>query len=310
MMLVAVLVAALALLAFPVAAGRRRSDFAPSRWARCSAASLVAGIVLVELSLLLLAAPTVLHLLGVEALAAACGRLLGDLAPGGPLVGWPAFFAALVLPGFAVAGVVRALRAQRAMEVESFVGDHERRSGFTLVTLPATEPFAFAVDGATPQVVVSAGLRTELEPEQFDAVVRHEASHLRHRHPKYLLVAAVVEHTLGVLPWVRQASSSLRLAVERWADEDAAGTLEDGRSTVRLALLNVALLALGPAVAAFSGGDVLARVEAMEEPAASPRGPVSPYLALGAIVAVAAVGLLAWAGEAQMMLAMAGACPI
>lgn len=302
---------AFALLAFPAAAQRWAQDIAPARWARIVATSLVSGLVLVEVSLLLLAAPTILAGLGADAFAAACGRLLGNLAPGGPGVGWLAFAVAVLVPAFAAVGVGRTLRTQRVMVVEAGVGVHECRADFALVTLPADDVFAFAVHGPTPQVVVSSELRSALEPAQFDAVIRHEAAHLRHGHARYLLIAAAIEHTFGVVSPMAGGARVLRLALERWADEDSAAATVDGRKTLRLALVNVALLVLGPAVPAFSGGDVLARVEAMERTPSAPR----PFalVAFGVptvLLAFAGLALTRWAGEARMMLSMAGFCPI
>jgi len=71
-------------------------------------------------------------------------------------------------------------------------------------------------------------------------VVRHEASHLRHHHGRFLLLASIVEHALGIIPLVRRSALSVRLSVECWADEDSIQCQEDliyVRSAI-LALLN------------------------------------------------------------------------
>jgi hypothetical protein len=98
------------------------------------------------------------HAAGVEETAAACHRLFGPLAPGGPPTGWAsaAPFAWLTLRQR------NAVRAQRrAVErahVEGWMGEHRSEDGIDVVTLAVDEPIAYAVPLGCGQVVVSDSL--------------------------------------------------------------------------------------------------------------------------------------------------------
>lgn len=107
-----------------------------------------------------------------------------------------------------------------------------------LVVVPSRRIFAYGIAGQPSQVVVSDGLVGTLANDEFAAVLRHEATHLRHHHERHLLLAGVIEHTLGLPPLVRRSVAVLRCALERWADEEAA-TSEAERATIRSALLRV-----------------------------------------------------------------------
>src|SRR5690242_10797128 len=80
----------------------------PRERMRLGLAGLIAGASLAEVALVLLAVPTVLSAMGVDSLAIACRRLLGDLAPGGLQVGWSAAALAILLPLVAYRGWRRA----------------------------------------------------------------------------------------------------------------------------------------------------------------------------------------------------------
>src|SRR5437870_1203082 len=94
----------------------------PRERVRLSVSGLVAGVVLVEFALVLLAVPTVLRATGVDSRAAACRRLLGDLAPGGLQVGWSAAALAVLLPVLAYRGWRRAIIDVRDAWIEPTLG--------------------------------------------------------------------------------------------------------------------------------------------------------------------------------------------
>lgn len=78
----------MALLCLPGVAALRPERLHPAQWAPAAAGALRAGLLTVRVGLFLGAAPTLLHAAGVEETAAACHRLFGPLAPGGPPTGW------------------------------------------------------------------------------------------------------------------------------------------------------------------------------------------------------------------------------
>jgi Zn-dependent protease with chaperone function len=283
----ALVVAGLCLLVLPGLRVLPSERLDPSEWARAAAFSLRTGHVVVRAGLLFGAAPTVLRTLGVEHVADACHRMFGPVAPGGPVVGWASGFAFVLLTGRARQARTRQRAGYRSTMVESWVGLHERAGGVDLVTLPLTEPVAFAVPLGAGQIVISQGLVDALEPAELDAVVAHEASHLRHRHDRHLIAAAVAQHAYGWLAPVAASAATVQLAVERWADEDAAGTPER-RPVVRDALAKTTATLLGPALAFASTCTVLQRLDALDD------GPPAPtvgtrFAALAPLVAAAVV---------------------
>lgn len=311
-MALVLLAGGLALLALPGATRRLGRQLDPAEWSRFCALGLAGGAAVLELAAVLAAAPTVLRAAGVTELAAACQRMLGPLAPGGAAVGWAAAAMAVTIPALGALGVARACLSHRTFRIEPWLGEHRAFGDYELVVLPAEEPLALAVDGAPPQIVVTEGLVGALAPEELDAVLRHEAAHLKHRHQRYLLVATALEHAFAFLPFTRRSTAALRAALERWADETAAGEAGEFRAVVRGALLGVTRALVDPAVAAFSAAEtVVERLDALEAPPPRParlrRAAVyAPALVAGAAVLVA---FGAWGSEAQAVLAMAGRCP-
>ena len=146
---------------------------------------------------------------------------------------------------------------------------------------PDQRPQAVSVAGLTPRrpgtVVVSTGLLALLGPGELRAVLAHERSHLLRRHHASLVA---VRLAVAADPLLRAVLSVVREAVEREADEDAAGVA--GRRTVATALARTALagsdtralraragqLPTGGVAGAvgLGGGDTPRRVEALLRP--------------------------------------------
>lgn len=57
-----------------------------------------------------------------------------------------------------------------------------------------------SVSDASSQIIVSQGVVDALGPEQFEAVLRHEVAHLDHNHQRWLVLIAVIERAVAVLP--------------------------------------------------------------------------------------------------------------
>lgn len=311
-MAVVLLLGGLGLLALPGAARRLGRQFDPAEWARLSAALLLAGATVVWLSTALFAAPTVLRALGVPHLAQACERMLGPLAPGGPTVGWTALVLAAALPALAAVGIVRARREQRRFHIEPWLGEHERFGPHDLVVLPTDELLALSAAGCPSQIIVSKGLVDTLSPSELAAVLRHEAAHLEHRHQRFLVLTTALEHGFTVLPFVGRSTRALRAALERWADEAAAGEEGASRAVLRGALLGVTMALVNPALAAFAAAEtVIERLDALDGDASRPSAlrRVAVYLPAVAVSAAVLVALGAWAGDLRALIAMSGRCP-
>ena len=289
--------------------GRRA---APAEWARLCALALGLGGALLELTLVFYAAPTVLRAVGVPLLASLCERMLGPLVPGGAAAGWTAFAAAVTMPALALVGIHRARRDRRALRAEPWLGSHHLHGDHELVVLPTAHPVAVSVPGARGQIVISEGLADVLGPDELEAVVRHEAAHLDRGHHRYLLLVTVLEHALAFCPPIRRSTGALRVTLERWADEEAAGTSHASRQVVRRALLGVtSALVAAPNVAAFTAAEtVVERLDALDDdaPRPSPLSHAMLYLPGVGLVALATLALSVWTADAQMVVAMAGTC--
>lgn len=307
-----VLVAAgLLLLALPAAAGRFGPRIGSAEWGRLCAAAFLGGAVLVEVGLLLLAAPTVFRALGVPALAHVCERLVGPLVPLGSAGGWGAAVLAAVGAGAGVRGWRRADAQVRGLAIERCLGAHVPGDGYDLVVLPTAERVAYSVDHLGPQVVVSRGVFDTLTPPQVHAVIAHERAHLRLRHPRLLLAAAGVRQAVRWWPPAGRSDAVLRFALERWAD-DAATADAPARAHLREALVRLAAADLGAAVAAFSLADAtLERIRAMERAPRAAFGLRALLYVPGLAAAVVALAVaVTWTSHVGLVLAMAGRCAI
>lgn len=311
-MAVVLVAGGLFLLTLPAAARGLGRHLDPSEWARLCAGVLGAGAAVFEFAMLLVALPTVARSAGFPELAHICERMLGVMAPGSGPLGWAAAAVAAVLPVLAVRGLARGWRVQRRFRIEPGLGKHRPYGPHELVVLPTDALIALSVGGRPGQIVVSQGLVDTLSPAELAAVVRHEAAHLEHGHHRFLLLAAAVEAALGRVPFVRRSVRAFRTALERWADEDAAGEHEESRSTVRSALVGVALAVVDPAVAAFTGvDDVVERLDALQAPTPSPSAlrRVAIYIPVIVVSVAVLMAVGGWVGHTRAMLAMAGPCP-
>lgn len=284
--LIAVGLLSLALPGLTGSAGRR---LAPDEWARLTAASLRTGLGALRAGLLLTALATVGHASGLAHIADVCHHVVGTVAPGpsGAIAG-AAFAVVEVRLGLARR---RGRRAERRLRVEPWLGSHSPRGDHEVVVVPTGRAVAYAAPGGPPQVVVSQGLVDRLSAAELAAVVRHELCHLAHGHQRQLARAARLDAALGFLPGVRRSTATLRLALERWADEAA-----DDRIAVRSALTKMvrSLLAAPVVAPAFTAADtVRARLVALaDRPASVPAAPwrwaiAAPTLALAALVPAA-----------------------
>lgn len=120
--------------------------------------------------------------------------------------------------------VSRVRRMRKACRADGWLGDHDLVGDVDLVVLPTAAPVAYNVPGPRPQIVISQGLRHQIDGDLLRFVVDHERAHLRSRHSGVVLLAATLETVFRPVPGAARTAIALRLAVERAADEDAAGT--------------------------------------------------------------------------------------
>lgn len=139
----------------------------------------------------------------------------------------------------------RVRQARGVARVEGWLGRHHDCGDHDLVYVPTPAPVAYSVHGARPQVVISDDLAALLGTDGLSFVIDHERAHLRRRHQRYLLLAALVDALAGHVASVARSTLALRLAVERAADEEAAGA--DARRRRRFAA-SLRLLAATPSL--------------------------------------------------------------
>jgi hypothetical protein len=124
----------------------------------------------------------------------------------------------------------------------------------------------------------------------------------------YLMLIAMVEHTVGTLPVIRRSTIAVRNSLELWADEVAMLSDRVTQRTLQSALLTVA---------ERSGIDdrnahatVMTRVERLAQPmpclSATARG--LTYLPAGSLLCAASVLAIGWVLASQQMLDLGGYC--
>ena len=239
----------------------------PAAWAGVSVIALGAGFVLFLASMIHAALPLVFTGLGLFELAAICRRLGGHLfGAAAPFSAFAGLFAAVVIAQ-AWRGLYRLVYANRTFQDGGDLGVRGRVGGVDVVSLPTPEHLTLAIPGGSPLVLMSRGSLRSLAPAEAVAVVRHEMAHLRHHHRWFLALGALVRWGLWFVPWVKTSERALHLALERWADEDAAG----GRRE-RWVHLKGAISRLSPS-AGSRGGLWEARLAAAERSAIGVGGP-------------------------------------
>ncbi|WP_436789693.1 M56 family metallopeptidase [Yinghuangia sp. YIM S10712] len=163
------------------------------------------------------------------------------------------------------------------------------RADDDVAVLRDDEPYAFALPGERPRIVVSTGMLDCLNDKERRALIAHERAHLDCRHHRVLFLARLAAASQ---PLLRPLHTAISYTVERWADEEAANAVGDRRTTA-LAVGKAALAAKksrGEALPAFAAtGPVPRRVAALLEPTPKATWP-PPRSRTGLAAIVAAAG--------------------
>ncbi|MGJ5756151.1 peptidase M48-like protein [Streptomyces puniciscabiei] len=179
-----------------------------------------------------------------------------------PVPGAIGLAACLALVAIAVR-ITRAVRAERRTRraLHRLCAGHPADT--ELVVAASEVPQAFAIPGRPGRILVTSGLLRALEPAERRVLLAHERAHLAHRHGPLVAAATLAAAADPLLGPVRKAVGFL---VERWADEQAATTVGDRRTTAR-ALARAALTA-GPSRTAcalhFTDRAVTRRIAALQ----------------------------------------------
>lgn len=283
----------------------------PEHQSKLILGALGTGAVLFVSGLVLWSAPTVLDMVGMTDLALVCRRMIGGFVPGGQVGGLTVAVAAAVIVLAGGRGGLNMVRTQRGLRVETLLAPHLQQEGYDLVVLPTTRQLAYTVGGRRPQIVLSQGLVDTNPPRIVESITAHERVHARRRHHRYLGAAAVIGGAFGWIPAVSRALGGLHLALERWADEEAALTSRGGRAGLRNALLTASIGPIADAVPGFGGPRmVAARIDALAQdpPCRSSQPMRIASLAAGG-VSFALLTAVGWTGMTSVVaMANAGRC--
>ena len=245
----------LGLVTLPMVMRRPGRRLPPRQWAVLCMLALSVGAAIVVGSALIMTAPLGLAVGDLPGIVRACLRMIDRLRPGGVVVSLIAGTLVVVSLVPAVCALRQARRSLQTARVGArsgrVAGSHQ---SFEIITLPDHRTFALGVPHTRNggQMLVSSGLVDALSGREFEMVCAHEAAHLRHHHRRWLLAAMVVERSLWFWPPAKASADTLRLALECWADDAAAGDRVEPRVRLRSALLAVAGVAREPALAGFS----------------------------------------------------------
>lgn len=200
--------------------------FAVDRWAapRASPASL-ATLAMVSLAGLVLAP---------LAVAACLAELVGHRnALGPPPLSLPMALGALTV-GRVLLATWRAEGEWRRIASASATAAVAGPPGVTVV--PLETPTAFV---AGDRIVVSTALVDALDPAELEAVIAHEAAHIRGGHPRIVAWAHALCGAIFHVPPARAAAARVRHQLELLADRHAVDTIRDPEP-IRVAMTKLA----------------------------------------------------------------------
>jgi hypothetical protein len=281
----AVLVTTAGLMSLPLVSRRFRRALRPNEHVRFNTATMVAGLVLLEVALLVCAVPVIAGLWSGSSFDR-------HFFPGDTAIGWVSASLAILLAGSVAFGAIQFRKAEARLRIEPWIGLHEQRDGYDLVVLEMEQPLAYVVAGRARQVVITSGLIDQLSDAELDAVVTHELAHLRLGHRRSLAVLAVAEAIATLVRPLRRV-----IAASRFAIEHAADAATDDHSATRGALQKLGGVDVTAAVAAFTAGEVADRIHALGTPASTSPGwriRAGLYAAAGGMAAMSVTILVAY----------------
>ncbi|MEX2227876.1 MAG: M56 family metallopeptidase [Dehalococcoidia bacterium] len=91
----------------------------------------------------------------------------------------------------------------------------------------ADEPFAFCHGLRRPRLMISRGVLDILDPDELEAVLRHEAAHLHERDPLRILVSRAIATALAFVPFSAGLRDSYLCRRELRADRAAVDAMGD-----------------------------------------------------------------------------------
>ncbi|NIS74554.1 MAG: M48 family metalloprotease [Deltaproteobacteria bacterium] len=136
---------------------------------------------------------------------------------------------------------------------------------YRIIEIDSHVPFALAGGVIKKKIIVSKTLRQLLSPEEYDAVLMHEAGHLRMNHPiKRVLISSILR-SLYILPARKDLWHKFRSLTELAADEYAVRT-GARPATLASAIVKVAKedrSVLASPISGFTSSQIKERIHAL-----------------------------------------------
>lgn len=174
----------------------------------------------------------------------------------------------------------------------------ERGDGQAVWILDTPYPVAAVTGVFRTRLLLSTRIVQECTPSELDAVIRHEAAHVR-RHDNLVRAAMRgLPDPLAMMPAGRDLQNAWAAAAEEAADDEAAGAQAESRTELAAALVRVARMADGPppgwmpALAFYEGTNLEHRVRRLLSAGSGARAATAGRLAAFAAAAVCAALLV------------------
>lgn len=179
--------------------------------------------------------------------------------------------AALVTLVLAAIGLARAAQSWRASaRCSALLRQCGRRwfraDGQRIWLIDTAYPVAAVTGLFRTRLLISTRIVRECTPGELEAVIRHEAAHVRRRDNLLRAAMRCLPDPLMLLPAGRELQAAWAAAAEEAADDEAAGPHGDARMELASALVRVARMAEGPpprwmpALAFYEGTNLERRV--------------------------------------------------
>lgn len=141
---------------------------------------------------------------------------------------------------------------------------------------------AYCLPGRRPWIVVTSGAMAQLSDDQMRAVLAHERAHIRGRHHLPTAIADGFARAFPALPLARHIRGQVGMLLEMAADDEV---VRRHRPVDLATAIYMVASAQTPPFAFGAGGESLARMERLGEPATRPRRALG--LGLNALVLLA-----------------------
>lgn len=122
----------------------------------------------------------------------------------------------------------------------------QRTDGQRIWVVETSYPVAAVTGFFRTRLLLSARIIRECTPREVEAVIRHEAAHVRRRDNFVRAAMACLPDPLALLAAGGDIQRAWAAAVEEAADDEAAGPQIEGRAELAGALVRVARMAEGP----------------------------------------------------------------